>query len=102
MPNPLLNYLGAGAPSPIQPGTMPAGVPGAGGATQPPMALPPGMGPAPAVPGMMPAPDAGPPQYDTEVQADGSILLRMKNPDGTTGPVVKIINPIKPRRAPGM
>jgi hypothetical protein len=38
-----------------------------------------------------------PPEYVNETQADGSILLRMKNPDGSVGPAVKIISP--PKRA---
>jgi hypothetical protein len=40
-------------------------------------------------------------QYEAVTQEDGSILLHMKNPDGSKGPAVKIINPIKPRQ-PGM
>lgn len=28
-------------------------------------------------------------QYTVETQADGTLLLRLKNPDGTTGPVVQ-------------
>ncbi len=109
----MLNYLGpqlggqgpvtAGLP-PSVPGTMPDGVPG----------LPPTPSPispqgAPASPdalaaimnrpqgSMSPAPaePPPPPEYATTTQEDGSILLHLKNPDGTLGPVVKVIPPIK-------
>jgi hypothetical protein len=40
-------------------------------------------------------------QYDAVTQDDGSVLLHMKNPDGSRGPAVKIIPPIKSRK-PGM
>jgi hypothetical protein len=40
-------------------------------------------------------------QYEAITQEDGSVLLHMKNPDGTRGPAVKIVPPIKPRN-PGM
>lgn len=63
----------------------------------------------PAGPGMASAPMGGPmlgfsdpndptaAQYSAVTQADGSILLHLKNPDGSLGPAVKIINPIKPK-----
>ena len=120
----MLNYLGANPAPGI---TMPGGMPGSGASTDPlasPMggmgAPPPaspmgGMGaPPPAFPmgGMGgPASPMGFPgvemadpagrQYEAVTQEDGSILLHMKNPDGSKGPAVKIINPIKPRQ-PGM
>ena len=86
--------------SPVAPGTMPAGVPGFGQA--------PGVWPGPpassgqdfSAPGLMP-PGAGPDasQYEAVTQADGSILLHLKNSDGSLGPAVRIINPIKPKAA---
>ncbi len=36
------------------------------------------------------------PQYATETQADGTVLLRVKMPDGSMGPVVKIVSVPKP------
>jgi hypothetical protein len=41
-------------------------------------------------------------QFSAVTQADGSILLHIKNADGSLGPAVKIINPIKPRGPAGM
>jgi hypothetical protein len=41
-----------------------------------------------------------PPDYSTTTQADGSILLHLKNADGTLGPVVKVIPPIKKAAGP--
>lgn len=38
-----------------------------------------------------------PPQYETVTQSDGSILLHIKNPDGSLGPAVKIVR--APKRA---
>ncbi len=106
----MLNYLGA---NPAPGLTMPGGMPGAGGPADP-LASP-----APPSP-MGPAPDMGPMggmgpmgfpsvgmtdpagrQYEAVTQEDGSVLLHMKNPDGSKGPAVKIIPPIKPRK-PGM
>jgi hypothetical protein len=110
----MLNYLGANPAPGI---TMPGGMPGSGAATDPlasPMggmgAPPPaspmgGMGaPPPAFPMGFPGVEMADPagrQYEAVTQEDGSILLHMKNPDGSKGPAVKIINPIKPRQ-PGM
>jgi hypothetical protein len=95
---------------------MPGAVPGAGGPPMPAGGLPPGALPAPArsagvmpagaVPGAPPAflppgsESGGLPEYITETQADGSILLRLKNPDGTPGVVMKVINAVKPRQNP--
>lgn len=45
--------------------------------------------PAPMDPSMM--------QYDTETQADGTVLLRVKSPDGNRGPVIQIISPKMPK-----
>lgn len=94
---------------PATPGTIPSGVPGA----QPsPTPLPPpgpihasagphanalaailkhAAGPA----GSGPQPPPSPPQYSAITQPDGSILLHIKLPNGITGPVVKVIPPIK-------
>lgn len=120
---PMLNYLGA------QPGpgiTMPGGMPGAGGPTDPMLspaaaagALGGGMPPIPSAPppAAMPMPPGGIPmpgqpaggpgmldaagrQYLTETQQDGSILLFLKNPDGSKGPAVKIITPPKMGKPP--
>lgn len=38
------------------------------------------------------------PEYLTETQTDGTVLLRIKNPDGSPGPVIRVINGIKPAR----
>ncbi len=111
----MLNYLGpdmgpqgpvtAGLP-PAVPGTMPDGVPGIPstpapvppihlrGAPPPPAALAGILPMAPGGPGAPPAPPP-PPEYGTTTQEDGSILLHIKNPDGSLGPVVKVIPPIK-------
>ena len=110
----MLNYLGA-APAPGL--SMPDGMPGSGAPTDP-MAAP-GGGPSPSAPA---APPPGPPmggggglsgmmgfppvgmndpagrQYEAVTQDDGSVLLHMKNPDGSRGPAVKIIPPLKPRK----
>jgi hypothetical protein len=37
--------------------------------------------------GMMP-----PPEYVTKTQQDGSVLMAIKNPDGSAGPIVKIVS----------
>lgn len=74
---------------------MPAGVPGG---IPSPMAgtilpsLNPGL-PIPPPPGL--ADDAAMAKYEAVTQADGSVLLHMKNPDGSLGPAVKIISPPK-------
>jgi hypothetical protein len=97
-----LRYLGSN----ISPGTMPAAVPGAmaGQATPslslPSASLPPGAVPGTPSPFMPPGFGAPGPQdakYEAITQQDGSIVLHLKNPDGSLGPAVKIINPIKPR-----
>lgn len=98
----LLLPPGAGAP------TMPGGAPGAVGTPVPPNLpqmpqvhdLPPGAipgGPAPFLP-----PGAGaPPEYAAVTQADGSVLLHRKNPDGSLGPAVKIITMGGPKKPAG-
>jgi hypothetical protein len=111
---PMLNPLGATP----QPGlSMPGGMPGGGGPSDPMAGA--GGPPPPVAPMLPPPPPAGGPpggaptgpagfpgvgmvdpagrQYETVTQEDGSILLHVKNPDGTRGPAVKIIPPIKPR-----
>jgi hypothetical protein len=83
-------------------GTMPGAVPGQGELAP---------GPSPAVPmgadipGMLP-PELGgggpaDQQYVAVTQEDGSVLLHMKRPDGSLGPVVKIVNAPKPKKPPG-
>jgi hypothetical protein len=68
-------------------------------------APPPMGGPAPQMPGLMsspmggiamPAPQPMDPasmQYDNETQMDGTVLLRVRGPNGEPGPVVQIIKP---------
>jgi len=112
----MLNYLGA-APGPGV--TMPGGMPGSGAPTDPmlspqaafggesaPAPMPAGPPPMGGGGGMFGMPAAGMidpagRQYEAITQEDGSVLLHMKNPDGTRGPAVKIVPPIKPRN-PGM
>jgi hypothetical protein len=113
----MFNYLDG-------PPTMPSAVPGvpppsSSGLVAPPspppavgppsMGAPPMAGPPPGAgitapsgpinPGMFPQmpPDPASMQYDTETQADGTVLLRRKNPDGTPGPVVLITKPPAPK-----
>lgn len=107
----LMRYLTGNA----QPGTMPAAVPGAlpsslgplpplgggGGGNMgvPSQPLPAGAipgAPSPFLPPAAPGPDSM--KYEAVTQADGSILLHLKNPDGSLGPAVKIINAPKPSR----
>jgi len=107
----MLNYLGSG----IGPGTMPAAVPGASqiadtlGAIQGRGAPPPSIAGAirPAmpmtgagVPGLMPPvpPEPSEVKYEAVTQQDGTVLLHIKNPDGSLGPAVKIINAVKPAK----
>ena len=107
----MLNYLGSG----IGPGTMPAAVPGASqtgdtlGTIRGRAPMPPQMADAirPAapssglgVPGLMPSMPPGPAdiQYEAVTQQDGTVLLHIKNPDGSLGPAVKIINAVKPQK----
>lgn len=70
----------AGVGAPVPPGPMPGpgGIPGATGFPPPPFPMPPH-------PGDM--------KYTTETQADGTVLLRLLNPNGTPGPVVQIVKP---------
>jgi len=70
-----------GAASPMPGGPMPGagGIPGAMGT--PPMAAPTG------------PPDPASLHYLTETQQDGTVLLRVMNPDGSPGPVVQIVQP---------
>lgn len=105
-----LDYLGAGA-SGITAPVMPQGP-----LAQPPMsplppvAMPPGsggMGPPPGAQLGLPSLLAGAlgpeplPEYINITQEDGSVLLRIKNPDGSPGPAVKIVPPIKQAKPPG-
>lgn len=54
--------------------------------------LPPGAiaGPGP-LPGLMPPGAPKPPEYVAVTQEDGSVLLHVKNPDGSLGPAKKIV-----------
>lgn len=65
------------------------GIPGASGAPAPPY---------PTLPGEV---DPASLQYMNETQTDGTVLLRVKNPDGTPGPVVQIVKPPAPKKAGG-
>lgn len=113
----MLNYLGPNiGPGPVtsmlppvNPGTIPAGVPGA---PQSPAPLPPtppihmrghhsahpsalaAIMKAPSGPGAVTPPPA-PLEYKAITQDDGSVLLHRLNPDGSLGPVVRLIPPIK-------
>ncbi len=115
----MLNYLGpnigpqgpmAATLPPATPGTMPAGIhgvmPSPAPLPPPPMIHPVGGGHAtPAALAAIlkhaagragaPGPTPPPPEYLTTTQGDGSILLHRKNPDGTPGPIVKVLPPIK-------
>jgi hypothetical protein len=107
-----LNYLGSGT----APGTMPAAVPGASqvapalGAIKGRGAIPPQMAAAiqnavpvsnPNQPGLLPpTPQNILPQYTAVTQEDGSILMHLNKPDGSPGPVVKVISPINAGKSP--
>ena len=82
--------------------TMPEGLPGAGGMFDPTISpeanqsmAQPQMGPAAPIGAMMGLDDPSMSQYAAVTQEDGSILLHLQNPDGSMGPAVKIIPPIK-------
>lgn len=101
-----LNYLGSGT----APGTMPAAVPGGGqvadtiGAIKGRAAIPPQLAFAiqnampvtnPGQPGLTPpGPQNTLPQYTAVTQEDGSIVMHLNRPDGSPGPIVKVIKPI--------
>lgn len=61
------------------------GIPGATGAGAPGY---------PTLPGTV---DPAKLNYTTETQQDGTVLLRVQNPDGTPGPVVQIVKPSTPK-----
>lgn len=63
------------------PGPGMNGIPGAVGQPMAPYPVPNG------------PPDPSQMKYSTETQQDGTILLRMMNPDGTPGPVIQVIQP---------
>lgn len=101
-----LNYLGSG----VGPNTMPAAVPGGGqvadtlGPIQGRSPIAPQLAAAiqqavpvsnPGQPGLLPpGPQNQLPQYTAVTQEDGSILMHLNKPDGSPGPVVKVISPI--------
>lgn len=110
----MLNYLGPniGPQGPVTnvlppapPGTMPSGVPGLSPSGPPPMpAIQGRSGPPPsalaAIMNRMPSGPAAPeppplPSYMAETQEDGSVLLRVANLDGSAGPIVKVLPPMK-------
>lgn len=84
-PNPMLLPLLAAAMKAKLGG---APMPGAGG---PPNGIPGATGPGAAPYPTMPHPSTM--QYTNETQQDGTVLLRVKNPDGSPGPVVQIVKP---------
>lgn len=91
-----LSYLGG--TSGLGPTTMPAGAPppmfGPPAAPAPPpggmggFPIPPSMGPSMGPPGAGPMPMD---EYVAETQDDNTVLLRVKNPDGSPGRAVKIV-----------
>jgi hypothetical protein len=101
-----LNYLGSGT----APGTMPSAVPGGSqvadtiGPIQGRSPIAPQLAAAiqravpvsnPGQPGLLPpGPQNVLPQYTAVTQEDGSILMHLNKPDGSPGPVVKVISPI--------
>jgi hypothetical protein len=107
-----LNYLGSGT----APGTMPAAVPGGSqvsdslGPIQGRSPIAPQLSAAiqqampvsnPGQPGLMPpGPQNALPQYTAVTQEDGSILMHLNKPDGSPGPVVKVISPIGAGKSP--
>src|SRR5881394_678032 len=107
-----LNYLGSGT----GPGTMPAAVPGESQVAD---TISPIKGRAPiapnvaaaiqnavpvsnpGMPGLLPpGPQNTLPQYTAVTQEDGSILMHLNKPDGSPGPVVKVISPIGAGKSP--
>lgn len=98
----MLNYLGA-APAPQMGLSMPGGIPGSGGMQDPTLSpqmagalsSPPMMGSPMGMPGMMSPDDPASQQFSAVTQEDGSVLLHLRKSDGSLGPVVKIIPPIK-------
>lgn len=52
-------------------------------------------GNVPVAPPQPPSPNPQDHDWITETQSDGTLLLRLKNPDGSPGPVVKIITGVK-------
>lgn len=104
-----MNMMNFPASAP-QPGlSMPGGIPGVGGGFDPTMApsfgggLDPGLGLGGLggfgmlPPGALEQPEE---KFMVEVQSDQSLILRRQNPDGTPGPVVKVLPPIKPTKPP--
>lgn len=100
---------------PATPGTMPSGVPNIASTpppvpSNPPLPKHPAIAPPQTHPaahvlsaivnhirqnGGAPSQAEVHPEYGTTTQQDGSILLHLKNHDGSLGPVVKVIPPIK-------
>lgn len=107
-----LNYLSSGT----TPGTMPAAVPGGGqvsdalGAIKGRAQIAPQLAAAiqnavpssnPGQPGLLPpGPQNTLPQYTAVTQEDGSILMHLNKPDGSPGPVVKVVKPINAGQKP--
>lgn len=105
-----LRYLAGGAPGAM---SMPAAVPGAGASTlgplpgaiqaaMPSQSLPPGAvpGPFPFMPPGAMAPGPADMKYETVTQSDGTVLLHVKNPDGSLGPVVQLLKVPKLNKPP--
>jgi hypothetical protein len=95
----MLNYLGGAGP-----GTMPSAVPGAGAPQMPGAAPAMGMGGGglAGFPQGGGSPDPASMQWAAVTQSDGSVLLHMKLPDGSLGPVVKVISAPSPKGVRGL
>lgn len=88
--------LGGGLGAPMMPAGVPGGIPSPMAGTIMP-SMNPGL-PIPPPPGF--ADDLSMAKYEAVTQSDGSVLLHMKNPDGSLGPAIKIISPPKSSNKP--
>lgn len=85
-----------GQSGPLLDSIQPPASSGFAGNILPPMGgMPPGM----PMPGAMTPADM---QYETQTQADGTVLLFVKNPDGSRGPAVRIVPAPKQPKQPGV
>lgn len=82
-----------GTPPPSDTGTVSAPMAGAAPAVSSPMAGP--VDPSAMLPNM--GLDPSTLQYRVETQSDGTLLLRILNPDGSLGPVVQHMAAPKPK-----
>lgn len=99
IPSSLLHLMGGNTGASSMPGSI-AGFGGQSIPSSPGMPSPPGASlaapvPSGAIPGLPSPNPMAPPtpdQYEAVTQADGTVLLHLKNPDGSLGPAVKIIS----------